>query len=173
MSLSRKEEIRAPDTDERELVDRTRHPAIQDVPDAELADLIKLVRERRDRAQSLASRRRREMRGKSEARGARASSADEGSHLKTEVLAMAMRRLNAERQRRERAAARSDLVSSAQNALALKRTAGGKASAKPSRSSRKGMAANESDRSRETIAPKRVGSVSKQNKVAQARRDAR
>lgn len=173
MSLSRKEEIRALDTDERELVDRTRHPAIQDVSDADLADLIKLVRERRDRAQSLASRRRREMRGKSEARGARASAADEGSHLKTEVLAMAMRRLNAERQRRERAAARSDLVSSAQNALALKRSAGGNASGKPSRSSRKGMAANESDRSRETIAPKRVGSVSKQNKVAQARRDAR
>lgn len=100
MAHSRKAEIRALDTDERELVDKTHHPMVQDLSDKELSDLIRLVRERRDRAQSQASQRRREMRGKSAARGATPSRADQGSHLKTEVLAMAVRRLNAERERR-------------------------------------------------------------------------
>ncbi len=101
MALSRKEEIRALDADELELVDRTRHPTIRELGDGELRDLIKLVREKRDRAQAIASRRRREMRGKAAPRGAEASTQDAGSRAKTEVLAMAMRRLNAERSRRE------------------------------------------------------------------------
>lgn len=101
MAISRKEEKRALDTEEFELVERTHHPQVADLSDKELRDLIKLVRDRRDRAKDVASRRRREMRGKAAPRGAEASKQDTGSHLKTEVLAMAVRRLNAERSRRE------------------------------------------------------------------------
>jgi hypothetical protein len=101
LAISRKEEKRALDAEEFELVDRTHHPQVADLSDTELRDLIKLVRDRRDRAKDMASRRRREMRGKAAPRGAEASKADDGSRLKTEVLAMAVRRLNAERSRRE------------------------------------------------------------------------
>jgi hypothetical protein len=100
LGLSRKEEKRALDNDEQELVDKSHHPRIRELSDTELRDLIRLVRERRDRARSLANQRRREMRGKSSPRGAEPSRKDEGSRLKTEVLASALRRLNAERGRR-------------------------------------------------------------------------
>jgi hypothetical protein len=100
LALSRKDEERALDKDEQALVDKSHHPQIRDLSDTDLRDLIRLVRERRDRARSLANQRRREMRGKSAPRGAEASRKDEGSHLKTEVLASALRRLNAERSRR-------------------------------------------------------------------------
>lgn len=101
MAISRKEEKRALDADEFELVEKTHHPQVADLSDKELRDLIRLVRERRDRAGDIASQRRREMRGKSAPRGAEASRQDDGSHLKSEVLAMAVRRLNAERSRRK------------------------------------------------------------------------
>lgn len=101
MAISRREERRALDADELELVDKTHHPEVAELSDKELGDLIRLVRERRDRASDIASQRRREMRGKSAPRGAEASKQDGGSHLKSEVLAMAVRRLNAERSRRK------------------------------------------------------------------------
>jgi len=101
LAISRREERRALDADELELVDRTHHPEVADLSDSELRDLIRLVRERRDRAGDIASQRRREMRGKSAPRGAEASKQDDGSRLKREVLAMAGRRLNAERSRRK------------------------------------------------------------------------
>jgi len=100
LAISRREEKRALDADEFELVEKSHHPQVSELSDSDLGDLIRLVRERRDRAKSLASRRRREMRGKSAPRGAEPATQDAGSHLKTEVLAMAVRRLNAERSRR-------------------------------------------------------------------------
>ena len=49
MAHSRKDEARALDASELELVDKSHHPSVQDLTDAELADLIRLVRDRRDR----------------------------------------------------------------------------------------------------------------------------
>lgn len=102
MAHSRKDEARALDAEEMKLVEKSHHPALQDISDAELSDLLKLVRERRDKAQASANRQRREMRGKSEARGARAATENAGTAQKTEVLAMAVRRLNGERECRRR-----------------------------------------------------------------------
>ena len=48
MALSRKMEERALDADEWGLVARSHHPAVQELPDSELGNLLKLVRERRD-----------------------------------------------------------------------------------------------------------------------------
>ena len=78
MAHSRKDEARALSADERTHVDQSRHPQVQELSDTALADLIKLVRERRDKAQSEAARRRREMRGKAAAKGARPSADDTG-----------------------------------------------------------------------------------------------
>lgn len=100
MAHSRKDEARALDSDELKLVEKSHHPELQAMSDADLAELVKLMRERRDKAQASANRQRREMRGKSEARGARAATENAGTARKTEVLAMAVRRLNGERERR-------------------------------------------------------------------------
>lgn len=174
MAITRTEEARALSADEMELVSKSHHPDVQDLSDKELSDLVRLVRDRRDKAQSEANRRRREMRGKSAAKGARASADDTGSRVKTEVLAMAMRRLNGETQRRERLASREELAQNAQNALAMRRQAEADAPARSGgRTASKGMKANESGRARRITAPKKVGSVSQQTKNSQAKRDSR
>ena len=96
MAIRRKEEERALAADERDLVEKTHHPALQALSDRELSDLVKMVRERRDRAKTQANQRRREMRGKAEPKGATPSKSDEGSKAKVAVLAMSVRRLNSE-----------------------------------------------------------------------------
>src|SRR6516164_9589624 len=93
MPVSRKQEARALSADERTIVAKSRPPALQELSDAELAKLVRLVRERRDRARTMAARQRREMRGKARARGAAPARADQGSALKLAVLSMAARRL--------------------------------------------------------------------------------
>ena len=100
MAISRKEEARALDADERELVEKSHHPAVASVSDGELSDLLKLVRGRREKAKTQAQQRRREMRGKAPPKGVAASTSDTGSRQKLAVLAMAVRRLNSEVERR-------------------------------------------------------------------------
>lgn len=173
MAISRKDEKRALDTDEFEMVEKSHHPAVQELGDAELTDLIRWIRERRDRAQSQAHRRRREMRGKSDPRGARASTQDAGSRLKTEVLAMAMRRLNGERERREKMAAQVSLVDNARKALELRQGASGQGAPENARHAHAGMRAVAAAKQANRTPGKKIGSVSQQNKAAQARRDSR
>lgn len=50
MAISRKEEARALSADEHALVEKSHHPAVQGLADADLAGLVKLLRERRDKA---------------------------------------------------------------------------------------------------------------------------
>lgn len=174
MEISRKQEARALDAEEREMIAQTHHPALQAVSDEALVDLVARVRERRDRAKTLAKRRRREMRGKAAPRGAEASADDTGSRLKADILAAAMRRLNAEVARRERMQARIALVESQRRALAMASAAA--ATPEPvanTRTARKGMAANPSRKPRPIGSRMEVGRVSQFVKVAQARRDAR
>ena len=173
MAHPRKDEARALAADELELVEKSHHPQVQDLSEAELSDLVRLLRERRDKAQAAASRQRREMRRKADPKGARPSADDTGTRRKTEVLATAVRRLNGERDRRRRQAARAELAANARAALALRAASdGGKASAPASRSAGKGMRAKESTRAKKAVPGAKVGSVSQQNKRAQAKRDA-
>ncbi|MGE5266792.1 MAG: hypothetical protein ACM3L9_05425, partial [Deltaproteobacteria bacterium] len=120
MAITKKQEARALSSDEQDLVEKSHHPAVQDLSDEELRNLVKLVRERRNRARTEASRRRREMRGKAAPKGAAASRGEEGSKLKLAVLAMAIRRLNSEIERRRKMTARLSLVENAQKAFELK-----------------------------------------------------
>jgi hypothetical protein len=120
MAVSRKDQARALNAEEKELVEKTQHPHLQEVSDEELAQLAKLIRERRQKARDQANQRRREIRGKSAARGATASKRDDGSHLKVAVLATAVARINGEVERREQMAAADDLIANAQKALAAK-----------------------------------------------------
>lgn len=172
MAISRREEARALSDDEQELVGRTHHPEIQDTSDQDLRDLIGLVRERRNKARDMAHQRRREMRGKSEARGAELSSKDHGSKTKLAVLAMALRRANGEAERRRKMAARVEMTQNAQRALKMKRQAQDPAIPN-SRHAHQGMRKAASKRREDLIRPMERGRQRKAGAVAQARHDAR
>ncbi|MGH6850725.1 MAG: hypothetical protein ACREDD_09815 [Methylocella sp.] len=173
MARSIKQERRLLGADELTLVEKTHHPALGLLPDQVLAELRKLVRERRDRAQDLASRQRRELRGKAAPKGARAATDDSGMREKRDVLAAALQRLNREVTRRQAKAARQDLIDGAKRALELRRTADANAT-RPS----PGRTANEGINPKSTPTyslrnPAKLGAVSQHNKNMQAKRDSR
>ena len=173
MAISRKQEVRALNAEEHALVEKSHHPTLQEVPDEELANLVKLMRERREKATTQANQRRREMRGKAAPKGATTSRADEGSKLKVAVLAMAMRRLNNEVQRRRRMAARVSLAENAKQALAMKQADAHTGPAFNSRRAHEGMRNSPSKRRQNLIRPMELGRQRQAAKVAQAKRDGR
>ena len=121
MARSLKHERQLLSTDELTLVENSHHPALGLLPDHDLAELRKLVRERRDRAQTIAARQRRELRGKAAPKGVRAATDDSGTREKRDLLAAALRRLNKEVSRREAKAAKQDLIGSAQRSILKRR----------------------------------------------------
>ena len=175
MAITQKEEARALDADERDLVGKSHHPALQELSDQELADLVKLVRERRDKAKTQANQRRREIRGKAAPRGASPSASDDGSKTKLAVLAMAVRRLNSEIERRRRMSAALDQVGSAKKALAMKQASAGESGGAPfnSRQAHAGMRNIRSQKRQQLIDPMERGRLRKAGARAQARRDGR
>ncbi len=172
MAVSRKQQKRALNADEHELVDKTHHPALQELSDHELTQLSGLIRERRDRAQKDAFRRRREMRGKAEAKGARPSAGDTGSQIKADVLAKAVRRLNTESERRRAMLASTDLVANAEKALEMKQAHAASHPEFNSRTARDGMRNIANRTAPDLIRPAERGRLRKANAVSQARRDA-
>jgi hypothetical protein len=173
MARSIKQERRLLGADELTLVEKTHHPALGLLPDRDLAELRKLVRERRDRAQDIAARQRRELRGKAAPKGARAATDDSGTREKRDVLAAAMQRLNKEVTRRQAKAARQALIDGAKRALEL-RLANEAKSARPSA----GRTANEGINPKSAPAytlrhPAKAGAISQHNKNMQAKRDSR
>lgn len=173
MELTRKEEARALDAEERALVAQTHHPELQALDDVALTALVTLVRTRRDRAQDLAKRRRREMRGKAAPQGAAAAAADGGSRAKAAALSAAMKRLNAEAARRRRMAARVTLVENQRRALAMAQAAERPGGAPNSRHAHAGMRAIVNTRIRRVGSAREAGRVSQFVRDAQAKRDSR
>jgi hypothetical protein len=173
MSISRREEARALDAEEQALVARTHHPAVQALSDADLAALVRLVRERRDRAQTMARQRRREIRGKAAPRGAAAATGEHGSHTKAEVLAQAMRRLNGETERRRRLAATAAMVASQQRALEMVQAIRQPHAGFNSRTAHEGMRKIVNASTRRLGSAREAGRVSQFVRDAQARRDNR
>lgn len=92
MSMSAATERRALSDAEFDLVRQTRRPAIGGLSREQLGDVVHRLREQHDRAQDISRRQRREVRGKSEPRGAVAASDDSGTRLKAQVLANALTR---------------------------------------------------------------------------------
>lgn len=175
MAMTAKAEARALDAEERDLVAKSHHPALQDLSDQDLSQLVKLVRERRDKAKTQANQRRREMRGKGAPKGATPSRSDEGSKTKLAVLAMAVRRLNSETERRRRMRAATEHVDSARRALAMKEAnqGNGGGAAFNSRQAHAGMRNIQSQKRQQLVNPMERGRLRKAQAVAQAKRDAR
>jgi hypothetical protein len=176
MATTRKQEERALSTDERELVEKSRPAAVRSLTDSQLGTLVKRMRVRRDKAKTVAERQRRELRGKTRARGATPSRDDEGSQLKLSVLTAALRRLDTETMRRQRVKAKASLVESAKKALTLKQKAGRAAPKTPTagtRTARTGLRGKERIVVETHVPRSARGRVRKQTAKVQAKRDSR
>lgn len=173
MAITRKDELRALNKDEIELVEKSRHPELQDLSDADLKSLIKLMRERREKAKTAAHQRRREMKGRSTPRGSTPSRNDDGSRLKVQILALAMSRLNAENQRRKQMAAHLKLITNAEHALELKKAATGNKLPFNTRHAHKGAKNTASIQAKNLINPMERGRQKKAASIAQAKIDNR
>lgn len=174
MAINRSVEERALDKGELELVSKSHHPELQEIDDKELSSILKLTRERRDKAQSGVNRRKREMRGKSDPKGTTAAASADGNKTKLEILSTAVRRLNAERTRRQRMAAKISQADLSRNALRLKEAASeDTAPFTNTRHAYSSMENNASGRREHLGQPMERGRLRKAAAVAQAKRDAR
>ena len=162
------------DFDEFQPILKTHHPFVEALDMDEMAVLRTLLRDRRLRERTHARDRRRESRGKGPARGGSVPGTQEQPLRRKQVLASALKRLNAEMTRRQRIESRAANVEAARKALAMRQAAG----------FRRHPSADEflkADRLRDLPGRKRrpivhgarIGSISQANKVAQASRDNR
>ena len=159
--------------EEYETIRLTHHPAIYDVEVAELEAMRPRLRKMRDKERTLGRQKRREGRGKAEARGASFPGTAEHASERKQVFAAALKRLNKELRRLHNLAARTAHVEAARKALALHRAANFKAYPPAGATANEGMAANASTRRRKIITGAKIGRVSQATKVAQAMRDTR
>lgn len=173
MAVRMRDEIRALSDDELELVVKSHIPLVLDLSDTELRDLTKQVREKRKRARDIANRQRREMRGKAERPGAGPARDNAGTKHKAAVLAGALKRLNNEKERRERHSAKPEQVRIAEKALQLKRASGKGHSGPTYRTASKGMRNIENQKPEQLVHPMEIGRVSQFIRDAQAKRDSR
>jgi hypothetical protein len=171
MAVRMRDEIRALSDDELELVVKSHIPLVLELSDGELRDLIKQVREKRKRARDISNRQRREMRGKAGRPGAAPARDNSGSKHKAAVLAGALKRLNNEKERRDRSVAVPEQVRIAKKALQLKRASGKGHSGPSYRTASKGMHSVENQVPERLIHPMEIGRVSQFVRAAQAKRD--
>jgi hypothetical protein len=172
VSVQSKAEARLLTADEAPLVDDTRYPRILQLTRAELITLAQRLREHRDRAQSIARRQRREIRGKADPRGAQAARDNLGTAAKAQVLGQALKRINRELTRLDEPEAAAPTQAELSRKAAEMRQAS-RISAHPSagRTASGGMRAKSSNAPTVRTDPREIGRVSQAIKVAQAKRD--
>jgi hypothetical protein len=173
MARPSRQEARALTSSERALVENSRSAVLKILTDRQLGTLVKRLRERRDRARTVADRQRRELRGKAPARGATAATANDGSERKLAVLAAALKRLDTESERRHRAKAKAALIGSARKALALKDKAARKAAPSTKAAPSQGLRGTARTIVKNHVPGSTRGRARKQVARAQAKRDAR
>ncbi len=124
------EELRALSRDEQDLADQARQPALGQLKDRDLSDLVSRLRDRRNRARDLGNRQGREARGKADPSGVTAAGGNEGMRSKLDYLNDALERATAERDRRNADGTTADdhqekpsQVAFAEKALATKQSA--------------------------------------------------
>ena len=120
MAQSTRATARLLDKTEAEFVERTQRAAIVTLSDQDLRELGMQLRQRRDKARDAARRQKREMRGKAEPKGAKPATDNTGTKAKADALTAALKRVGAERTRREEKAKLPSQRSLARKALALK-----------------------------------------------------
>jgi hypothetical protein len=159
--------------EEHDTIRLTHHPAIYDVEAAELEAMRSRLRKMRDRERTFERQRRREARGKADARGANFPGTAEHASERKQVFAAALKRLNKEIRRLHNLAARTAHVEAARKALALHRAANFTTYPPAGATANDGMVPKPSPRRRKIVTGAKIGRVSQATKVAQAVRDAR
>jgi hypothetical protein len=173
MSMSAKLEYALLKPDEIALLRSTHHPEIYDLDRKEIVSLRARLRDLRGKAQTLARQKQRETRGKSEPRGKSFPGGAEQPKKRKQLFAAALKRINNEMKRLTKMEAKAQHVEAAHRALAQLRASNFVPVVPPSRTAGEGMEPVENRRRRRILPRGKVGSVLKQNKVAQAVRDAR
>jgi hypothetical protein len=173
MSMSVKDEHALLKSEEIALVRSTHHPEIYELSRKDLADAKSRLRDMRSKAKTITRQKQREERGKSEARGKSFPGNAEQPKRRKQIFAAALKRINKEFDRLNAIEAKAHHVESARIALAKVRSSKFTAAVPASTTSGSGMAPVESRRRRRVLPRAKVGSVLKQNKVAQTARDAR
>ena len=171
MSDRKQLEARLLSAAELEDVHATRPPAIEQASGEQLKVLARRLRRARDRANDVAARQKRKMRGKAHPRGAKPNNT--GSLAKAQVLEEAIERVEKELSRRENltttTTTQADL---SRHALELKLRHPAPSHPGSGRSASEGMKRKERQKSLRVGASKGdVGRVSQEGKVAQARKD--
>ena len=156
-----------------EIVRGTHHPAIYQNDVAALKSLTRRLRDMLEKERTLARQKRREVRGKAEARGKSFPGTAEQPQRRKQVLAGALKRVNREIDRLHKLEARTALVESAHKALAMHRAGKFADRPAPGQTSGEGMRAKVSSRRRYVVPGARIGSIVRATAVAQAKRDAR
>ena len=159
--------------EEYETIRLMHHPAIYDVEAGELEAMRPRLRKMHDKERTLSRQKRREGRGKAEARGASFPGTAEHASERKQIFAAALKRLNKELRRLNNLAARTEHVEAARKALALHRAANFMTYPPARATANEGMVPNASTRRRKIITGAKIGRVSQATKVAQAVRDAR
>jgi hypothetical protein len=159
--------------DEHETIRLTHHPSIYEIETAELEAMRPRLRKMRDKERTLGRQKRRESRGKAEARGTSFPGTAEHASERKQVFAAALKRVNKELSRLHNLAARTAHVEAARKALALHRAANFTAYPPAGATADEGMVPKASSRRRKVTSGAKIGQVSQATKVAQAIRDAR
>ena len=159
--------------EEYETIRLTHHPAIYEVEVAELEAIRPRLRKMRDKERTLGRQKRREVRGKGDARGASFPGTAEHAAKRKQVVAAALKRVNNELRRLHELTARTAHVEAARKALALHRAANFMIYPATSATANEGLMPKASTRRRKIITGAKIGRVSQATKVAQAVRDAR
>lgn len=171
MSVPIKTEQRMLTEAEFEVVKRTHYPDICTLSKDELAEAARRVRDYRNKARDVSRQQRREMRGKADARGARPARDNTGTSIKKQIFASALRRVNGEMQRVERAEKRAGQGDLARRALELKRANRVRHHPSAGRTAAGGMESTPNRGPTVETDPREIGRVSQFVKEAQARRD--
>ncbi len=123
MAVPCKHERSLLDFEEFSLVKTTHHPAIYELGLSDLIETQARLRKLRDRERTLARQKRREARGKAEARGGSFPGTAEQPYQRKGVFVSALKRINKEIKRQRKLEARAVNVDAARRAFALRRAA--------------------------------------------------
>jgi hypothetical protein len=173
MSIASKAELSVLSHEEQEMVRPTHHPAIYQLDGETLRALQRRLREQRGKMRSFVRQKRRESRGKAEARGASFPGDAEQPRRRKQVFAAALKRVAKELARLRALEARTEHVEAARQALALARTEKFVHHPAAGDTPRTGPGLSRTVRRSRHVPGGTIGSIVKANKVAQARRDGR
>jgi hypothetical protein len=173
MSIPAKTEQSLLNHDELEIVRGTHHPAIYDSDPAALKALKTRLRDTLGKERTLSRQKRREVRGKAEARGKSFPGTSERPQQRKQVFASALKRVNRELDRLHKLEARNATVAAAHKALAMHRAAKFVHHPEAGKAAGEGMRPRTSVRKRYVVPGAKIGSILRATAVAQAKRDAR